>query len=145
MRHKYMFYRLLDKIKYLPQNTKFFFQRLFRGYGDDDLWSLDYWILEKIRKPFKAFVKNQKKNGSSYPDSLVYPKYIDIHIKKEDEGFDRWIKILEQIEEAMDLRWLDYTCDDKWLDMTTEEQLEVYKKIEKGWKSFGEHFGDFWD
>lgn len=140
-----MFYRLLNTIKYLPQNTKFFIQRIFRGYSDQDLWSLDYWMLKKIRKPFKAFVKHQKENGHSYPSSLIIEKKIDGVIKNDDKGFDRWIKILEQIEEAMDLQWLDYSCDDKWYNMSSEEFRIAYDKINKGWKLFGKYFGNFWD
>jgi len=139
-----MFYRLLDTIKYLPENTKFFIQRIFRGYGDDDLWSLDYWMLKKIHKPFKAFVKSQKENGHGYPARLM-KKEIDIISKGKDRGFNDWIKILEQIEEAMDLQWLDYSCDDKWFNMNSEEHRIAYDKINKGWKLFGEYFGDFWD
>uniref|UniRef100_A0A6M3JKE0 Uncharacterized protein n=1 Tax=viral metagenome TaxID=1070528 RepID=A0A6M3JKE0_9ZZZZ len=141
-----MFYRLINKIKLLPRNTKFRIQKIFRGYGDDDLWSLDYWMLKKIRKPFKAFVKNQKEHGHSYPAHLsVKNKEIDIVKKIEDPGAIKWIKILEQIEEAIDLMWLDYSCNDKWYDMTSEEHRIANDKINKGWKLFGEYFGSFWD
>jgi len=140
---KYILYRLIGRIIYSPQSIKYFLQRLFRGYGDDDLWSLDHWILKKIRKPFKAFVKNQREYGNSYPVNLITYKKVDSIIKTDTH--DKWIQELEHIEEAIDLMWLDYTSDDKWFKMTTEEFRIAYDKINKGWKLFGEYFGDFWD
>jgi len=139
----YIIYRIINRITDFPRNTKFFFQRIFRGYGDDDLWSLGSWILNKTRKPFKAFVKNQKEHGhKSYPVGLLSEKRIDI---RKDDGYDRWINILEQIEEAIDLNWQEDNATDEWFAKTTEEHIKDNKKIAKGLELFGKYIRNFWD
>ena len=39
-----MFYRILDFLKYLPKEIKWFFQRGFKGYCDKDVWAIDIWF-----------------------------------------------------------------------------------------------------
>ena len=115
-------------IKLEPVRIKWFFQRLFRGYDDTDLWGLDTWIIKKIRKPFKAFVR---KGTMSYPSSLA-PK--------------KWDEILKQIEEAIDLYYeeeIELIID--WGKISGDQFAERNKKKQKGMELFGKYFFNLWD
>lgn len=125
-------------IKYKIRKIKWFFQRIFRGYSDEDLWNLDWFILQKIRKPFKAFVKYQKENGHGCP--------IDLYdMGNHENESHKWTKVLEQIEEAIDLKYEDDSGADSWLDKTLEQQIKDDKKIDKGFRLFGKYFNGLWD
>lgn len=59
-------------VKLLLREFKFFWQRLTRGFGDDELWSLDDTIAEFILPRLKAFTKQR----TSHPTGLTEEKRI---------------------------------------------------------------------
>lgn len=130
----------LNHLKYKPQEIKHFTQRLWRGYGDDDLWNLDYFMLKKIRKPFKALVRQKEEDGLGYPANLSHGLRNGKIVKKlsDEKAFEEWIKILKTIERAMDLLWREHNRGNI---LTSEEK----KEADKGMKLFGKWFSAFWD
>ena len=134
-------YYIQYKIQQFPKEVKYFFQRLVRGYDDTDLWYLDNFILRKIRKPFKAFLKYQKYKGHG-----CIPDLFD-ETNKENPCW-RWIEILEQIDEAFDLMWDDYynmeaNYTDGKLDIKKCKVSD--KKINRGLNLFAKYFRNLWD
>lgn len=123
---------------YKLKQLKWKLQRLVRGYGDDDLWCLSCLMTEKLRKPFKAFVKYQKKHGVGCPPELFDKK-------NEKNQCHKWITILEKIELAFDLDYEEVIGSDKYFNKTTEQQIEDSKTIKEGFELFGKYYQAFWD
>ncbi len=133
----YWFSLKWDKIRW-------FSQRFFRGYDDTALWDFDYFILQAIRKPFKAFVKYTKEYDTTIPSVLLFDSGCK-RIRTDEEGMKMWIEILEQIEEALDLDWVNET-DAMFND--SSEGLKKYEenldKIQKGWELLIKYRRDLW-
>lgn len=134
-------YRFFDF--FAPRKVKFFFQRLFKGYCDEDLWDLDYFILKKIRKPLKAFVKFKIKHGMGVPACLAFEK--DGVTEKKDNGQKDWNNILKKIETAFDLMWEDYEMTEEWCKKTHEQRMKDDRKIAEGMRLFAKYFRALWD
>jgi|6_EtaG_2_1085325.scaffolds.fasta_scaffold00110_35 hypothetical protein len=112
------------------RKIKWFFQRLIRGYSDSDIWNLDTFIVKKIRKPLKAYIRHQEKEGMSLPATF-------------DKDPTAWLLTLSKIEFAFDEVYEDKT----WLDgkLTKEERLEIDKRVVEGFELFGKYFQHLWD
>jgi hypothetical protein len=110
---------------------KWFFQRLIRGYADCDIWSLDVFIVEKIRKPLKAFIRHQEEEGMSLPAEF-------------GDNPTAWLLTLSKIEYAFDQVWMrEKNLSDEV--MSHGEQVENEKKIAEGFELFGRFFQHLWD
>jgi len=122
---------------YKLKQLKWSLQRLIRGYGDDDLWGFSYFVTMKLRKPFKAFVRYQKKHGMGCP-----PELFD---RKNENECHKWITILEKIELAFDLDYEDCIGSDKYFKKSIDQRLKDSKKIKEGFELFGKYYMSFWD
>ena len=100
---------------YKLKQLKWKLQHFIRGYGDDDLWCFSCLATEKLRKPFKAFVKYQKEYGTGCPPDLFDKK------NKKNECH-KWIAILEKIELAFDLDYEEVIGSNNFFNKTTERQ-----------------------
>lgn len=120
-------------IKDWPSEIKWFFQRLFRGYDDPDLWNFNSFTVRKLRKPFKVFVRLKKEHGHGCP-----AEYFDSD--KKGNECERWIKLLEEMEFAFDSYWTD-----DWLDRTTKESIKNNLRVQHGFELFGKHIMGLWD
>lgn len=77
--------------KYRPVfRLKMAWQRATRGYGDDDLWSLDHTLAKLI----VVGTRQIRTNGISYPTEFSESPY------GNGEEWEAWEKILLQIEEG---------------------------------------------
>lgn len=120
-----IFYRILGKISYFYIKIKYFLQRVFRGYSDDEIYDLSYFILDYVYPRFKEFVKSER---HGYP----------LGFSKEE-----WEETLHLIERAFDLKKAEI---DGELDFENAHELEeYYEEMFKGFKLFGEYFMYFWD
>ena len=87
---------LLDEIKYygfyiwwnyldmLPRRVYWFFQRGYRGFGDNDVWDFDYYLAEVISKGLKQLKEY-------YHGDKPTKKELDVIIK----GFEANIKMMD--------------------------------------------------
>ncbi len=116
------------------KELKWKLQRLFRGYADEDLWNFCDFAIWKIRKPFKAFVRQQEVGGAGCPEEFW---------DKNTKDCNGWIEALKKMESAMDLM-IEHNSE-KYFNKTQEQILEEEKKIKEGMDLFGKHFRSLWD
>jgi len=132
---------LLDEIKYygfycwknyldmLPRKIYWFFQRGFRGYGDNDTWDFDSYLSTMIPQALKDLNKYQH-------GLLTWRKG-----KSEAQAKKEWNEIQNKIINSFELakKYID-------LDVTPQEWKEKYKKqYNEGMKLFSKWFFAFWD
>jgi hypothetical protein len=126
-------YFIKYRVKDLHYHGKEFFQRLFRGYSNSDIWNLNTFLAKKIYKYLKIYYY-KKRNG--------YPT--------EFSSFEEWNIVLKKMLFAMKetARW--YPTEDKiykiFLEEKAQERIKEYwKRIEEGCRLFGKYFGSLWD
>lgn len=123
---------------YKIRQIKWALQRLVRGYGDDDLWDFDSYVTLKMRKPFKAFVKYQKKYGVGCPAALFDEK-------NEIQQCQKWLDILDKIELAFDLHYSEITFSKEYENKTAKQNIKDAEKVQEGFELFGKHYQSLWD
>lgn len=120
------------KFKLVYYEIKYAFQRMFRGYGDDETFSIDYAFLDKYTKILKQF--------RTYEHS--YPSQFD--------SYDDWAKVLDEMISYFELSDDHHTayCQDdfeyNYADFKYNEQLAFYYK-HKALDVFIKYFDDLWD
>lgn len=100
---------IFKKIKYL-------YQRITKGYCDKDLWDLDYFIISKVRKPLKEFIKLDR---GGYPVGV--------------KSYKEWNKILKKIDKAFDIVYSGEGMNEKNQDVVLE-----------GMRLFGKYWDSLW-
>ena len=129
-------YRIFNWIKEAPYEMKWWIQGHIRGYSDQDTWNLNSYILKKVYKPLKIFVKNYEEGGFSLPAKFA-----------EDPA--AWLWILKKIEFAIEQKWKDendFLEYNKYLKKLTDAEREEHQKnIEEGLELFGKYFMYLWD
>jgi len=119
---------LLEDIKYFPIRTVryfdmlwrriyWFFQRGFRGYGDNDLWNFDHYLATVISKGLKQFKKY-------YHGTEPTKKELNTII----EGFEANLKMMES-----------------HLNPKSKEYLILRIKFERGMDLLKRYFNYLWD
>lgn len=94
-------------------------QKLTRGYSDEELWNLDSTICEWLLPRLKTF----KEKTIGYPPTLNSPK--------------EWNEILEKIILALELHNSDLP------DSPEQARIEG-KQIKEGLELFGKYFCNLW-
>ncbi len=107
---------LYNIIYFLRYRIKYFFQRLFRGYGDPDVWALNYYICKKSIKPLKALRKN-------------------VHGSPIGITFKEWKQILDKIIYSMEV----------FLKEDHVREKEVRDRVQEGFELFGKYFQSLWN
>jgi len=123
------------------REVKWFFQELFKGYSDCDLWGLDYFIVRKLKKPLKAFVEYNKKHRHGCPPEFFNTKY-----KNECQ---KWHDILDEILWSFEHYDMEIEENPYSIDKDKKQYLEfLYShrdKQQKGLELFGKYLNNFWD
>jgi len=98
----YCFYAPIRWLDMLPRRIYWFFQRGFRGYGDNDTWDFDLYLAEVISKGLKQL----KKYNHGIPGD-IYKKYKDrkdLTQKQKDKlAIKHWNMILDIIIRGFEL------------------------------------------
>lgn len=102
----------------IKRSIRFFFQRIFRGWTDEDTWSLDMTISSFIVPRLKRF--KEKTNG--YPGNFTE--------KTWNEALDKMIFAFER-------------CS-KRFEKEQEWDQELLDKVNEGLKLFSENFHELW-
>ncbi len=149
---------------------KYALQRLFRGWSDDQLWSLDDTLGEIILKYLRLFKKLKR---------MGFPSGLDTHQIYSEEGMtdeqqetamQQWEQILDdmiygidylthsddkdsELREKMGIKFTEKPFSDKnwswetegpW-DEYTKKSKEDYEDAKKKAHLFIEHFNGLWD
>ncbi len=120
---------------------KWTWQRVFRGWDDRVIWSVDWYLAEKI--PF--WVRRLKKTAGipcEMFDELPYENENLFTYSKESEiiAKNKWEQILENI--AIGFESYIALCDRIERDDCYQELTEKY---ERGFDLFREYFGNLWN
>jgi hypothetical protein len=133
--------RIWSKIKDVPREIKWFWQRGSRGWADCDTWSIDYHLCRII----PPMIRKLKKNDHGYPYDL---------------SSKQWHKILNNIAWTFDIA-ADIQNHDvifpskkkpgpslrehyKKFKIKTLTKAE-YDRYKEGWRLFQEYFFNLWD
>ena len=131
-----------EGLKYARRHLKWGWQRLFRGWDDRVIWSIDYHLAKNI----PVWMRELKVRHHGIPGRILVPEdYVDESRRTSDETFqiriNQWNKILEDIAKGFDayleIEDLPYASSDE-----VQTKMEDF---EKGFDLFREWFGDFWD
>jgi len=158
-----------QKISNIPFRTKMNYQRIKRGYSDEDCWGLCYFHSDIMSKA----VRQMQEIAHGYPSCLIKNHRSDFVYNKseEDEAFEEWKEILGKIANTFEIAkkvqdsklYLisseEYT--DEWFKERTDMgirmgkeynewfsrplTLDEIKKYEEGWKLFSEFYFNLWD
>ena len=123
----YFFTRLLDDIKC---ETKWAWQRVFRGF--DDRW---YWgLCGELNNVIPKVVRHMKKNYSGCPPEL-WDK------KAKDNECHKWGEILEKIARGFEA---SEEIEDELL-YKGKKFMKLYKERKEGLQLFVDNFTSLWD
>ena len=110
-------------------SVKMWFQKVFRGYSDSEIWNLDDTIVEYVLPKLKLF----RKQTICYPPNL--------------ESFEEWENILDEIIWAFEFHKSDAPFDElkeKYGDNWRDEYRKLNERYRNGLKLFGEYLGCLW-
>ena len=113
---------LLNKIKY-------FIQRGVRGFSDEDVWSLDSYLMEWLPKALRQLSKYHV----GYPSDLTGEKWVMI-LHKMADGFEA--------ESKNDNAYFGGKIN---LDKCIKNEKIANKKLQVSLKLFVKYFRDLWD
>jgi hypothetical protein len=113
---------------------KFWIQRMWYGYSEDDVWNLNSYLIDKIYWPLKTFVKDYEEHGMALPREFA-----------SDPG--AWLMILKKMELAFDSAWADeFEEENRFTKGMNEEQIKEHKlQVEEGFTLFGKYMRDLYD
>jgi hypothetical protein len=120
-------YGIWEKITDLKWRVPNALQRMWRGWGNADTWSFDYYLAQVIRDG----VKHLRANQHGIPSGICKT------YTAEDQAIKEWDIVLDKIIIAFDLACRN--IDD--LDLTKEEE----EKMKEGMRLFTENFFNLWD
>lgn len=104
----------------IARKTRYFFQRLFRGWSDDQLWSLGYVFVRFVLPRLHAFIEN---GPHGYPSDLQSQK--------------QWMHYLKEMEWALEaLKRDDW---DIWKDK------KMVARLDRGLDLCGKYIFTLWD
>jgi hypothetical protein len=113
----YLYYAPMRYLDMLPRRIYWFFQRGFRGYGDNDTWDFDHYLATIISQGLKELKKY-------YHGSEPTKKELDIIIK----GFEANLKMI-----------------DGNLNPKSKEYLILKLKFHRGMILLEKYFNYLWD
>ena len=144
-----MFYRIMDFIKNIPREIKWFFQRGIRGYSDKDVWSIDIWfksiiipMLEQLKETKQGHpIDMTEEEWNLTLNNMInyFKECTDFYCSEKNEYED------EYMSRIMSANEYDKLLADKWLKR--EEEIDKYKNEmkDKAFELFSKHFYSLWD
>lgn len=146
----------MGRIKLFFRGLKFLYQKMAKGFSDEELWDLHHFIAEWILPRLTAF-RNLDRMG--FPGGL-YGK--DFGGEGTDEKYEKadkeWGKILDKMIWSFEYVLWDDSLDDKlgrklgigtfseYMKRERKNEKDVHlEKYEEGMRLFSEYFMDLWD
>ena len=116
-----------------PRKSKSFFQRGYRGWADEDIWSFDYYLSTIIIEGLAYLKRHQN----------TLPTYQPLGKETMEAAQKRWDSILDKIINAFKYAKMYINGDECITPTIWEEKYE--KDYEEGMNLFKEHFFSLWD
>lgn len=123
------------------RQLKWAYQRVFRGWDDRAVWSLNYFLADIIPSILKKLKEDKVGipmfcfEGLPYDDENTY-SYSDESTEIADA---RWISILDEMIIGFEI------YNKLWEFPDYEKEREEYKKVERALDLLKEHFESLWD
>ena len=153
----WIFYRIINFIKRIPKEIKWFFQRGKRGWADIDVICMDYWFFRTVI----PMLKKLKDTKHGYPVDMTEEEWDEklnkmircfeeanedtCSIKNEyDEEFGTfWDKVIDNPKTNNSIEYLEIS--DKWRKRNDEIYDYRNKMKNEAFKLFSEYFWSLWD
>ncbi len=113
---------LIERMSMQKKPIKWFFQRLFRGYSDHDMWNLSFFMVKKLSDPIDAFVEYEVEMGRRLPKDF-----------STDPA--AWLEVLRKIQ----LAFRELSKRDR------QHYDNVSDQVKEGLALFGKYFIDMLD
>ena len=120
-------------------HIKCFFQKLFRGFSDDELWNFDNTIAKWILPRLKSF----KKDSIAFPADLDSPEEWDEILDKMIWSFD-YIVNQDKYEDVLIEKYKDNEFDEDGHYRWIKDAKELSAKCQEGLDLFGKYFRALW-
>jgi len=123
--------------EYWSDQIKYAWQRVFNGFDERAIWSIDYYIADLIVKLLTQFknhhhgVPSDMFEGMPYEDEQYYT-HSEENWKIADE---KWCNILQEIIDGFE----------EYLNSDIHYDCYKSKKFKKSFDLFKKHFVKFWD
>lgn len=114
-------------IQFFKHDFIYFFQRIFRGWADNESWDLGYHIAKRFIKP----LKNYRSIIDSFPSSLT--------VEEWEKILDKMIRSFEDLLKEDEIE--HYIRIDK---MNAEEHAAYMERRQEGFELFGKWFTHLW-
>lgn len=125
----WFFERIFEKIKDIPREIKWFYQRGRYGYAENDLWNLNDYLLSWLPKA----IRELRDCADSYPSSPFDSAY-------GLKSLGDWKKILTKMANG-----LESGIELMWNTGTKRKMEKLDKEFKEGMKLFHKHFFNLWD
>lgn len=124
---------MFNRIKYFLTidvylNVKWFFQRLIRGYSDDEVWNVNTAVLRYALPR----IKHLRKITKSYPALLCD------EAKPTEDKLQEWYDILDKMILAIELE----IKDEYWFGHNADKEMV---EVKEGMDLFHKYFDGLWD
>lgn len=124
------------KIKKFPRKIKFAYQRVTRGFSDQDAWNGDMYLASQIAGIAEWLVENGHGVPSSYAYQPDLNDPVEIMAERRDSEYRKHIAVFKEYANngpAFDQEWKDELGG--VLDKDLDESLQWFAK----------HFVELWD
>jgi len=130
----FVWYQIFCAIPDWKDEVKYKYQTLVRGYSERDILGMNSFIINKLRRPIKEYVRFEAEEGMALP-------------KEFETDPASWLFILEKIEYSFDSEWLEENdWDNRKTALMSPEQIDIHnKKVTEGFELFGRYLMDMWD
>ena len=135
----YLYYAPKNYLDMLPKRILWFFQRGFRGYGDNDTWDFDVYLAEVISKGLKQLKKYHHGCPSEIYDK--YRKRKDLTQKQKDRLAQKeWNTILDIMIRGLEVG--KEIIEGNYYGEKLEDRIYEF---EKGMDYFKKYYFNLWD
>jgi len=121
------------------RQIKWAWQRVFRGWDDRAVWSLNYHLAEII----PSILKKLKEDKVGIPmfcfEGLEYGENYDYNDESMKIAEERWNAILDEMITGFEI------YNKLWEILDYEKEREEYKKVERALELLKIHFESLWD
>lgn len=127
------FYRIRNTFRDAYYNLKYRCQRFVRGYADEDIWNVDNWFLESMRKILPEYLK--RSNG--HPVAV-----------SEDEWYEILTTMMKLLYEMDEDELCKRTYNRELYEIPNDAAREITEKAENNkeefFRLFGKYFNHLW-
>ena len=128
-------------IKFISQEIIWAWQRVFKGFDDRVIWSIDWYLAEKI----PLWIQRLKETKHGVPFSMFTDDQLSSPNGISNESTDiasiKWNVVLDKII----LGFESYIKFKDMYDIHSDEYIQLDKDFKIGFNLFKKHFGDLWD